>query len=347
MNGDGRNDTVLVNLWDGQQRGAAQNAATLMFQAAVPARVLPPRELFTAAYEKFATACREVDEPGLAVIAVDERSGRPAGIVRLLARVGRPVAAIVGRHDRCDLYLAGRDQLALRQLAIVLDPVTSWQRGEANVCFRMFDLRTSEPMIGEDGKKLHGLVADGPAIVRCGGYAIFALPLGDPSDWPMAASDAWEMLPPRVYLDELAEGSLMRMPGPSQRDPRATYITRTHGPRSTGMRLVGGSGDAVGELVLSLPHRQLALQIGAAALRDGVLIGRYHRCDGTDAAADDISLSRVHALLVRAGDRVLLVDTASSNGTHERGAQVRLSDLENGSELRLGTRTYVRWRVVS
>lgn len=345
--------TIDASLWDGQRRDVpAANSATLMFPAAHPRRVArgstDPKTLFIAAYAKFVDACRAFDEPGLAVIAVDEDTCRPAGIVRLTARVQRPVAAIVGRHDHCDLYLHAREDLSLRQLAVVLEPVASWQPGATNIRYRMLDLRTTEAMTGEDKKRIRGLVAEGPAIVRCGGYTLFALPLGDPSDWPQSAEDAWSMLPARVYLDEIppdiARGSLPVIP---QRPPSlgASTITRTPGVRDTGMPLV--QGDVAGHLELYTPTKQVTLAIGESALEDGVLIGRYDRCDAKDIAGDDTSLSRVHALLMRIEDRLLLLDTASSNGTFERGEQVRVVVIEADTELRLGKKTYARWRAVS
>ena len=246
MSGEGLRSTLAVSLWGGQLRGGAPNSATLMHRAArpdgAPQRIATARELFIGAYARFADGCRAVDEPGIAVIAVDEASGQAAGIVKLCARVQRPVVALVGRHDRCDLYLEGREDLSLRQLAIVLDPVTSWVRGATSVRYRMLDLRTTQAMVDEDGRPLRGLVAEGPAIVRCAGYVLYVLPLGDPSDWPAAGAEAWAMLPERVYLDELAscaQGSLPRLRMP-RADVRETFITRTSGPRDTGMRLAQG-----------------------------------------------------------------------------------------------------------
>ncbi len=344
--------TIHASLWDGQRRDVpAANAATLMFPAAHPRRIArgstDAKTLFVSAYAKFAEECRAFDEPGLAVIAVDEDTCRPAGIVRLTARVQRPVAAIVGRHDHCDLFLTAHEDLSLRQFAVVLEPVTDWAPGSTTIRYRMLDLRTSEAMKGEDGKRIRGLVAEGPAIVRCGGYTMFALPLGDPSDWPATADDAWSMLPARVYLDELppdlAHGSLPRIP--QQREGKlgsTTLITRTQGVRDTGMKLV--HGDAAGYLELFCPTKNVTLAIGESALKDGVLIGRYDRCDAKDIATDDSSLSRVHALLIRVEDRLLLIDTASSNGTFDKGEQVRVVVLDATMELRLGKKTFVRWR---
>lgn len=348
MSGDGMRATMGISLWGGQVRGVAQNAQTMMRPAVRPERLplrnYTARDLFVAAYPRFADQCRAFDEPGIAVVAVDEATGIPAGIVKLCARVQRPVAAIVGRHDRCDLYLAQHEELSLRQLAIVLDPVTNWARGSSSVRYRVLDLRTGTPIVDEDGKPMRGLVAEGPAIFRCGGYAMFILPLGDPTDWPAAATDAWQMLPERVYLDELEnapQGSLpkIRMPRPGARE---TYITRTGGPRDTGMRLA--QGDVAGMLELHTPSRQLTLTIGKKALTDGILLGRYSRCDATEAAHEDHSLSRVHALLMQVDDRLLLVDTASTNGTFERGAPARVVVFDGTTELRLGKRTFVRWR---
>jgi len=348
MSGDGMRATLGISLWGGQVRGAAQNAQTMMRPAVrpdlVPRRSYSARDLFVAAYPRFADSCRVFDEPGIAVVAVDEATGIPAGIVKLCARVQRPVAAIIGRHDRCDLFLSQREELSLRQLVIVLDPVTTWARGASTVRYRVLDLRTGTPIVDEDGKPMRGLVADGPAIFRCAGYVMFVLPLGDPTDWPASGVDAWQMLPERVYLDQLEncpQGSLPRLRMP-RANARETYITRTGGPRDTGMRLA--QGDAAGMLELHTPTRQLTLTIGHQALADGILLGRYSRCDATEAAHEDHSLSRVHALLMQVDERLLLVDTASTNGTFERGAPVRVVVFDGTTELRLGKRTFVRWR---
>lgn len=335
--------TIGVSLWDGQVRNGV-NARTVM--RPVRRAVGNARELFVGSYHHFAAACRAVDEPGVAVVAVDEMTGRAAGLVRLCARVQRPVAAIVGRHDRCDLYLTGSDRLALRQLAVVLGPVQSWQPGEARVGYRVLDLRTSDGMLDEEGRVLRGLRADGPAVLRCGGYTIFILMLGDPTDWPEDASDAWQMLPERVYFDEIdscAGGSLppMRMP----RDRTRSVVFRTQGPRDTSAGMKAAyEGDLAGTLEIIGQHRRVTLSVSHDALHDGILLGRYARCDGNEAI-DDPSLSRVHALLVQDDERLLAVDIASCNGTRVRGGEdSRVVVIERDIELELGNATRARWR---
>jgi len=340
--------TIGVSLWDGQERGGA-NHRTVMRPAVRPRAGL--RELFTEAYPKFAAACRAIDEPGIAIVAIDELSGRAAGLVKLLARVQRPVAAIVGRHDHCDLYLTGSDRLALRQLAVVLAPVESWAPGTSGVRYRVLDLKTQDGMIDEEGRVLRGLRAEGPTILRCGGYAIFILNLGDPSDWPTNAVDAWQMLPERVYFDELErcpDGSIPRRRLEPQVVNRRDFEThhsvvmRTFGPRDTGSHLVC-EGDAAGTLEIIGPQRRSTLSVGHDALRDGLLLGRYHRCDAVDS--DDTSLSRVHALLLHDHDRLLMIDTASFNGTRISGEEnARVVVIDRDLELVLGKKTRARWR---
>ncbi|MBX3157822.1 MAG: FHA domain-containing protein [Deltaproteobacteria bacterium] len=335
--------TLGVSLWDGQRRGAVSNAQTVYRPAMVPSgRAVNVREMFVEAYPRFADVCRSVDEPGIAILAVDERTGRPAGIAKLCARVMRPVAAIVGRHDHCDLYLNGSEALSLRQFAVVLSPVASWKPGEPQVRYRVLDLKTELGMLDEEGRPLCGLRAEGPAILRCAGYALYIMVLGDPSDWPASGADAWSMLPERVYFDELehcAGGSMPRFRMP--RDLTQSVVMRTSGPRDTGARLVG-NGDVAGTLEIIGPERRTQLTVGHEALRDGILLGRYARCDGH---ADDPSLSRVHTLLLHDEDRLLAIDTASCNGTRAEGEErARVTEIGRDTLLRLGKHTRVTWR---
>jgi hypothetical protein len=343
----GWNKTIGVDLWAGQARGEVQNRCTVMRQATT-GMIRDPRSLFLGAYNSFVEKCRQFDEPGVAIIAVHETTGRAQGLVRLRARVERHVAAIVGRHDAADLYLPAHDALALRHLAIILDPVTSWRAGNTNVRYRVLDLRTNEGFIDEQGRSLRGMRCEGPAILHLAGHAIFMLPLGDATDWPSSAEDAWSMLPERVYFDEmerLAEGSMPRMPM-HRSDARKSTITRTHGPRDTGVNLVA-SGHTAGTLELAGPQRSGKIGIGQQELHDGVLLGRYERC-ASAAFADDPSLSRVHALLIQVDDCLLIVDTASTNGTRVAGeSNTRVIALDPNTELELGTKTRARWRWLS
>lgn len=339
--------TIASDLWAGQARGVHENRQTCYGSAPRIVAPKPMRSLFLGAYDKFAPLCREVDEPGLALLAVDEYTGAPAGLVRMRARPGRHVASIIGRHDQCDLFLDKHSSLALRHLAIVLDPVQSWSRNSTNVHYRILDLRTERGFSDEQGNAMRGLAAEGPAFMRCSGHAIFIMPVGDPSDWPESSADAWDMLPERVYFDELRgdpRGSLTNMPLPqSHKAKRKSLIFRTLGPRDTGMGLVD-RGDVSGTLDIIGPNLRGQLAIGERALRDGVLVGRYGRCDGA-ALLEDASLSRVHVLLLHVDNTLLAIDTASRNGSHLPGqGKARVMVLDGDTEIHLGKHTRIRWR---
>ena len=347
--------TIGVDLWAHQLRGHGPNTRTIAYSVPkVPVARRELRELFVAAYRVFADACRAIEEPGLAIVAVHEASGKPQGMVKLMARVERHVAAIVGRHDRADLYLTASADLALRQLAILLEPVSSWRREDTGVRYRVLDLRTSSGFFDEHDRGLRGMRCEGPALLRCAGHALFLLPLGDPTDWPARGEDAWDCLPERVYFDELTrvpDGSFTRMPV-NVHAVRQSVIIRTAGPHDTARSFATGErmvarGVAAGMLELIGPHLGGEIEIGHDELRDGVLLGRYERC-ASAAIADDASLSRVHALLIQVDDRLLLVDTASSNGTRVVGDhRARVIELDGATELQLGRATRLRWRYVS
>ena len=337
--------TIGIDLWAGQARGGVKNVATCYRPAPRGAGSKSMRQLFVGAYTKFAALCRDVDEPGLALLAVDEATGIPAGLVRLRARFGRHVAAIVGRHDQCDLYLSGHGTLALRHLAIVLDPVQSWRRNSTTVRYRVLDLRTSDGFTDEHGKEMRGLRAEGPAFMRCAGHAIFVLPIGDPTDWPESPADAWDMLPERVYFDEMRsspDGSLTNMPLDCS---RKSMIFRTHGPRDTGTgEPLVDRGDLAGTLEVVGSTRNGRMTIGDRALRDGVLLGRYARCDGAEML-EDLSMSRVHMLLLHTEDALLAIDTCSRNGSHLPGQNyARVIAVSDDTEIHLGKQTRIRWR---
>ena len=345
---------MAAELWGSLPR--VENHCTLARSSVRVGRDL--RELFVGAYGMFAARCRAIDEPGVAVIGVDEATGRPAGVMTLLARVQRYVAGIVGRHDACDLFLHGNSDLALRQMVLVLEPVHSWAPRSTQIRYRILDLRTKQGFVDESGRPLRGMRCEGPAMVRSGGFALFVLPLGDPTDWPESAGDAWSMIPERVYFDELDRSPAGSMPIEVQARPnppfadgtctsvpnlRRSMVMRTHGPRETSASFAS-AGDRAGTLEVIGKQQRGTLTLGHDALHDGVLIGRYARCDGA-SLLDDRSLSRVHALMLHAGDSLLFIDTASRNGSRLRGERDgRLFVLDSGTELELGSSTRVRWR---
>lgn len=289
-----------------------------------------PSELFAGCYARFAAPCREIDEPGVVAIAIDGLTGALVGMVGMRACFGRPAVAVLGRHHRSDLVLWG-DDIALRHAAIVLDPVTSWAEG-ARASYRVLDLRTTAGLVDEIGRPLQAFRADGPAVIRCGRQVVFVLPLGDPTDWPASAAEAWAMLPQRVYLDECG--------GIARSSARTSMIFRTPAVRETSAPTTGA---LEGTLEIEQPNHRFVVAIGRDALRDGVLLGRYRRCDLLGEL--DPSISRVHGLLLQVGARTIVADLASTHGLGPAGGErTRIAELVDGSELWLACETRVRWR---
>ena len=102
------------------------------------------------------------------------------------------------------------------------------------------------------------------------------------------------------------------------------------------------STDLAGTLEIAGPIARCGW-IGTDALASGVLLGRYTRCDGTDAL-DDPSLSRVHALLLHVDNQLVVIDTSSSNGMRVVGEEKsRLILIDGEVEMKIGRATKLRW----
>jgi hypothetical protein len=70
-----------------------------------------------------------------------------------------------------------------------------------------------------------------------------------------------------------------------------------------------------GFVALRTKNSALKRPVGHVALRAGVLIGRYERCDFNGQHIEmDMEVSRVHALLLSLDGRIHLFDTGSTNG---------------------------------
>ena len=391
--------TRVIHLDGGQRRGVAGNLATVMARplepsslsasmvsasmvaasragavpAAAPGRGQPPgaipyEALFRATYGGFCELGRSMAVPGLLVAAVHVGSGRLAGRLWLRGRCGQNAAAIVGRHDRADLFLDADPALSLRHLLIVLRPVRQWRGSHAR--YSVLDLRTADAFRDEKDRQLSAVCVDGPAVLRCAGYALFLLPTGDPSDWPEDGADAWQMLPERVYLEEcdaepdrwqrakLEAGESAVWPVP-QAGPRAagtpvargTMMARL-GPMSCDQPLLADGEDALGTLWVLSGRGARRVRIGRRAAVRGVLLGRYSRCDSADLLGDE-NISRAHLLLLSHGDELIAIDIASTNGSYvfqEAGAlaPMRLCTIDGSTTIHLADHVAtVRWEPAS
>jgi hypothetical protein len=88
-----------------------------------------------------------------------------------------------------------------------------------------------------------------------------------------------------------------------------------------------------------------SITVGPHAANQGILLGRYDRCDASDATVlTDPNISRVHLLLLAVGRSLYAFDVASTNGTW------RAESVANGPAFASGTQHDVddgfMWREV-
>jgi hypothetical protein len=102
-------------------------------------------------------------------------------------------------------------------------------------------------------------------------------------------------------------------------------------------------------LAEAMPGHYLAISDGDGAEHMLALddaITHVGRAAAADLRFDDVHVSRRHAIVVRYGDHVRVLDDRSSAGTFVNGRRVIATDLTNGDVVRLGpiVFSYVRVR---
>jgi hypothetical protein len=248
---------------------------------------------------------------------------------------------VLGRHTRADLCLTRDKGVSLRHALVAATRTGNELR------LRLVDLQSGTGLRTEDGGMCEGLAADGAVLVRFGGYQLFLLPTGSlaPLLWERTAEEAWSSIPERVYLDRRVAARAAPPPEVTAAPvaPRRTIATHIIEP-PTALRQrrlpAGARGPLVGAIELAAGGAIESYPVHAADLDDGILIGRYERCS---FGADDERLSRVHLLVVRDGNDVWAVDTASTNGTTSEGTPLRQRRLGERAELLLGKTVTFRW----
>jgi hypothetical protein len=317
----GRNDKTSMGGWD-----------------ELRCRPLTAHEAFLAAYERLGELARFARRPAALVVAVDQRGRVVDGAV-----VESGQSLTLGRHEYCGLELPA-STVSLRHLVM---HARSESR-DAAPSIRLWELNTGRPFHTEDGLPHSGVLAQGMLYATLDEYALLFLPTRGLLDlpWPASAEQAWRALPPRRFLDQQPpKPSWVERIGRLRRGGRQYHTTITvSGPLLTldtaepparperawaELRLVRGS---------TVERRLLSL----ASLEQGVLVGRYERCGIT--LSESTRISRVHLVLVRVGEQVLAIDTASTNGTWRGDVDVETSVLADTDSLQLASCLTLHWR---
>ncbi len=254
-------------------------------------------------------------------------------------------ALIVGRHNQADVFLPSDPRLSLRHLALLLQRAD----GPSAPRFRVCDLRTPLAFADEDGRPLEAVEAAGPLLLRCASFAILLFPTGAGEAWPEDPDEAWKRVPPRVYAEASPADPARWLARPSPNVPPAppppgsTLALTLPGPVLPSAR--PDTGPARGEILLRSPRGRARLRLGVRDAQQGVLLGRYERCDGGGLPLlEDASLSRVHLLLIELDGRLYAVDTSSKNGSWCGTQRIEATALQPGIALSLARDVQVEWR---
>jgi hypothetical protein len=330
------NRTRVIDLEHEDLRSGAPAHVTCMDRGSLRSAPRDFDELFARGWSALRATLRRFRRPGVAVFGMDAR-GAVAGSVCLAAKPDAVTSAILGRHPAADFFLPADPAISLRHLAVLVHPL----RG-STPRFSVLDLRTGGGFEDEHGNGRDALVADGSVFFRSGRYSFFVFVTGGHADRPADPRAAWAALPPRRYVD----APHARAPREEEDSGRAiTIVSRVSAP-SPLRRALGDEGNPIGELRVTSHDRVCRITLGPKAAREGVLIGRYDRCD-TNAVGllQDDRVSRVHLLVIELEGQLFAVDTASTNGTNLVGGEpCRDFRLEYGARLELGgPRTVVSW----
>jgi hypothetical protein len=328
----------VVNLAHGIYRQAAQNLDTQMsgFTSGTSfnfhdERVEPLEACFKRVHWDLWRMINQQPKLGCLTAVVHESRG----IVGYgwVAASSHPRALHIGRHGSVDLHVPFDESLSLRHLLLLVRA-----RG-STVRVRALDLSSSLGLSDELGKKVIACEVDGFVGFRAAGLAVFICPTGGELPWNPSALNPWATLPERVYHDHfLGRRSVAAAPAVLAGQ---TLVERFAAPPT----LVGDphfSKSPIGHLEILDGIEPLLIEVGTKAFEQGVLLGRDGRCRGARLIVD-ISVSRVHLLLLRLDGQLLAIDTGSTNGTYYQGRKIQCSALQPGEPLSLGSHVRMRW----
>ncbi len=264
--------------------------------------------------------------------------------------VGPTDYAIIGRHSACDVPLSGANELSLRHLLVATTPVASSPRG-----LRVLDLRASLPFYTDDGLPRRSIIATGPVVLRLGTYLFGGVPIGPdierallPDEMPRAVvtcplsltgTGATPAELSTIGADEddpdaLPPPTKQQAAPPTEASPGSPFLSRVTVVPATAFltEVARPSAPATfARLTLLRDGHSASIDLPSSDLDAGVLIGRSERCtDGGLRRVLDGNISRIHVLLLREGDDVLVFDLCSTQGTYDGARAVRRTRITRG-----------------
>jgi hypothetical protein len=329
------------------------NKATIVGEPKL--RADPFAVVFARVFPVLRTVHDSFDRDGLLAVAVREGRFLETHVHLDLSRK-RVAHALIGRHQRCDLFLGHDPSISLRHSLL-----RAVRTDDDQVRTRLIDLASGQGFLTEDGTPCESLLAEGPLFVRAGTYHLLLLPTGGlGAPWRETAKATWASFPERVYLDRRASGRhgvVGEKKQPAKGPAKTSLVTQIVPPvarlRAPGPRVTPGMITA--SLILKSRSGEISHPVTDTDLERGLLVGRYDRCQLGGA---ENSLSRIHLLVVRDEDGTWAIDTASTNGTLASGifdgeaasgkgvggaVQIRAIRLDGTRELGLGGDLLLQW----
>jgi hypothetical protein len=304
--------------------------------------------LFHRHYPTIRSLMSTYPEPGLGLVVAGPNDLEGTCWFEALADRANPL--ILGRHSSAEVFFPGDRALSLRHLALVVHA----HRGDGPARFRILDLRTAGGFQDEQGRKLEALECQGPLLIRSASLAIMLFPKSAGKvDWPSDPAEAWLRVPDRVYFDARSAGrsrdSLVAewqaAYPPDLVDPGSITLVPSFPGPVFASRDMAGTDPPRGELLITSEAGRFSLRLGARAIEQGVLLGRYERCDTAGLPVfNHNGFSRVHLLVIDIDGTLYAIDTASKNGTWQGGTPVRAAKLQPGVVLSLACLATVEWR---
>jgi len=296
---------------------------------------LTARESFLDAWSTIRRSLTRMKRRGFLLVASHPRWGSHSRTLPLLP--DRSSHRIVGRHDHCDLRLAGEPDVSLRHLL-----VSAWLDSEQRPILRALDLGGQLKPRLEDGSACSGFRADGSCSLALGSWWLHLI-LADGRNWPQHAQQAWQELGESIITGVLPASPRpefphrvrprLRLLGPETSHSTSTVVVRLEAPEMLA-DLQPDCTDAIGYLTLG---RDGYVNLSPAVLERGVLVGRYERCAvGGWQLQLNSTVSRVHLCLVSDPTGLWAIDTNSSNGSWAEGQRFRAVRLGLGLTMHIG-----------
>jgi hypothetical protein len=299
------------------------------------------RAQFVARYPIIKKSLEHHRQLGVLVLAFDQ-STTAIGQAWLKASLDKTRAAIIGRHSMCSLAMPqDYQEISLRHLAMTIRAIDHEQ-----VRIRIFDLNTPTGFRDEEGRVLQAVVTEGPTFLRLGRVLLMVLVTDESGPIPEDADDAYDCIPPRVFIEERpgTSGYKERRPSTAGRiAPGATMIRSQPGLLVAAGELLKSDEMQIGSLMVRSGGGAVRRPVGAGTLSRGILIGRYARCDVGATFDEDSRLSRVHFLITKEGDEIIGIDTASTNGSFRDKKSILLERLDEGQLFDLAGEIEIAW----